>query len=252
MVKLLSDCPAQFIYDVKNPGDTTDAMVFGHLYHAVILEPWKFLQTYECIPEGLKGNTKAGVIAIEEIRARGREPIKFNDWMTLEGMASAIREHPVAGKLFARDGDHELSLFWRDPLTNVTCRARTDFMPANSRLIVDLKTAHDASQSGLSNSMVDYGYHLQASLYEEGAYSCDLRGPDAAFVFVSQQKDPPFIVSVWSPDEDAKKLGRRKITQARRIYAECLERDVWPAYIEGVGVVGLPRWARKELETQGD
>ena len=249
MVKLLDTCPAQFHYDSHHPkDDDTPAKEIGTAYHMLVLENPRFHTTYDALPEGVSLSTKAGKDARDAIVAAGKTPLKFEVWETLRAMKLAIDAHPFVGPLFNRIGMSEVSLFWKDPASEVICRARPDFLPAESRLIVDLKSALDASPEALSKQMSQYGYNVEAALYTEGAYACGIRDTDAAFVFVAQQKDPPYIITAWTPDDDAMKLGRRQVQKARALYADCLRTNTWPPYVTEVAQIGLPAWAKRQLE----
>jgi hypothetical protein len=69
----------------------------------------------------------------------------------------------------------------------------------------------------------------------------------AAFVFIVQQKDPPFLVSVCQLEPEDIELGRNQNRRAVEIYAACKESGVWPGY-DGIATCPLPGWARKQIQ----
>lgn len=250
MRTMLEDCPAQWVYDAKNHEEhDTEAKLFGKRFHACVLEPKFFELHYVCLPEGHKGNNKDGQARLADIEAEHREAIRFEDYQMLKAMQKALYEHHIAGPAMSSPGRSELALFWRDPMTNVVNRAKIDRLPDAGRFILDLKTCASASLQALTYAQEEYGYAVQAELYKEGAYSCDLRGPDSVFVFVAQQKKPPFILTVWTPSEDALKLARRQIAKARQLFADCLERDYWPAFAEDIAIIDITARQRREMES---
>jgi len=66
-------------------------------------------------------------------------------------------------------------------------------------IIVDYKTAASANPRRFAKSVAEYGYHQQAAWYIDGLEQIT-GAADAAFLFVVQQKDPPWLVSVCQLD----------------------------------------------------
>ena len=167
-------------------------------------------------------------------------------------MAAAIRRHPVASALFNPErGKAEQSLFWQDPETGVWRRSRLDWLPdttARERLIVaDYKTTVCAEPKAIAKAVANYGYYQQDAWYRDGVRATGLSA-DPAFVFVFQEKEPPYLVTVVELDAPSVQAGRELNRQAIELYRACTENDTWPGYSGGIELVSLPPWAFRKLE----
>src|SRR5690606_39543109 len=129
------------------------------------------------------------------------------DYEQIQAMAAALRAHPVAGPIFTESaGRAEQSLFWQDSDTRVVCRARIDHLPQptqHGRLILaDYKTCATADPNKLPRLIVHHGYHLQAAWYIDGVRTLGL-AEDVAFLFVLQEEQAPYLVTVVELDHEA-------------------------------------------------
>ncbi len=168
-------------------------------------------------------------------------------------MAEVIREHPIAGALLNPDrgGEAEQSLFWQDEETGVRRRARLDWMPdltnAWGRFIaVDYKTCSSAGPDAIAKAVANYGYYMQADWYCAGIRALGL-DDDPAFLFVFQEKEPPYLVTVAGLDDEARAIGRARNRQAIERFRDCTESGFWPGYSDDIEYISLPPWAARTL-----
>lgn len=242
--KLLpSSCPARFKWERDHPSPPTEAMEIGTAAHKLVLGIGPDL--FE-VPFDSWRKKEANELA-DAARARGAVPLLSKDMRTVEAMAEALAAHPVAKALLNQDaGTPEASLFWPDSETDVLLRARFDFLPdagARARLLVgDYKTCQSAHPGKFAKSAYDYGYFQQAAWYLDGCIALGL-AQDPAFLFIAQEKTPPYLVTVFEPDADALLYGRLKNREAIDLYAACVAEDSWPGYADDVELLTLPRWA---------
>lgn len=185
---------------------------------------------------------------------RGDRAVINTDELALaQAMRDAVMAHPTAGKLFAAgSGNAELSAYWQDPETGLTCRCRPDWWRMD-RVVVDLKTAEDASPAGFEKSVLNYRYHVQAAFYLDGARNAipatvsdlpyDVATYPEHFIFVVVEKTAPHAVAVYRLDDDAIEIGRREYQRDLARAAECARTGVWPAYGDAIMRVSLPEWA---------
>jgi hypothetical protein len=181
----------------------------------------------------------------DDVYAAGGTPVLAKDWEIVEDMATALRAHPIAGRLLAPGtGKAEQSLFWPDPETGITRRARVDWLrnPGDRRrIIVDYKTARSAEPRAFARAAAEHGYHQQAPWYIDGVTAI-CGDADPAFLFVVQEKDPPYLVSVVELDEEALAIGSERNRRAITTYVECMRTGEWPAYTTQIELIALPRW----------
>lgn len=232
-------CPARFDYDRRHGRLATKAMELGTAAHALVLGTGPELEVIDA-PDR---RTKAVKAHVETARADGLLPLLEYEYQQVLAMAEAIKAHPGAGALFDPDhGTPERSLFWRSG--GIWRRARPDWMhdaPSGRLIVTDYKTCASADLDKLSRAMFDLGYHQQAAWYLDGVRALGL-GADPAFVFVFQEKTPPYLVRFVEPDVIALKIGRDLNEQAAQLYRECSKSGSWPGYSSDVDPLTLPAW----------
>lgn len=236
--------PAHFKYERDHGRPPKRAFDVGQAAHDIVLER---SEDNLVVIDATSYRTKVAQEAQAEAYATGKTPLLIGELEQVRAMAAKIREHPVAGVLFdpARGGHAEQSAFWRCAETDVMCRARFDWLPAPDparRFIVpDYKTSTTADPNAWRKKAADFGYHVQDWWYSDAIRSLELH-EDPAFVFVVQEKDPPYLVSVIQFDADAYAAGGEQALRARATYADCVRQDRWPGYGDEVHEVELPRW----------
>lgn len=235
-------CPAIFRYEQLNGRPNKKAFDLGHAAHAEVLGIGAPLT----VIDAADWKTKAAQAARQAAYEAGHVPILTSEHEQVLGMGEALREHPIASALLDPDrGKPEQSLFWLDPTYNVWRRARLDWLPdpTDGRMIIpDYKSTISAEPGSFAKSVWNYGYYMQAPWYMDLAIALGL-AERAAFVFIAQEKTPPYLVSVYELDATALDLGRRRNQQALELYAECSAADTWPSYTSDVEMLSLPGWA---------
>jgi len=241
-------CPARFRYDRDHPPEPKRHFDLGHGAHKLVLGVGPVLT---CI-EADSFRTKAAQAARDEAYEKGRVPLLTHEYEQVQAMAEAILTHPIAGKLFRSDlGIPEAVIVWRDEATGVWCRAMLDWLPHRRQgraIIPDLKTAASAEPEAFARTMATYGYHLQAEWNRRGCQALGLVGPDAEFVDVVVEKDPPHLVTVVQPDHAAMRIGQVRNHEAMQIFADCQRTERWPAYSDDVEYLALPAWEERKWE----
>ena len=243
--KTLLDCPARFEWERDHPSEPSDDMDIGSAAHTMILGSGPKVvelpfDTY---------NTKKAREAKTEAKVAGQIPLLRHRYAAVVEMADALRANPLAARLFDPNcGRAEVTLVWDCPTTGVRRRARLDWLPdpdpARRFLVPDLKSTRSVAPRSFARSMADYGYHQQAATYLEGVRELGLTDdPDAEFVFVTQEKKPPYLVGFYTPDADALAEGARLSRKACALYRECVETGRWPSYSDQIEPLPLPAYA---------
>lgn len=239
-------CPAKFRWHHDHPGHSAStAMDIGSAAHQLVLgvgpEP--------VVVDAPDWRTKAARQAKAEAQTEGRPAVLASKMAEIEAMAAALRAHPVAAAALGGPGQAEVTLVWDDPATGVRCRARLDWLPTGTpgrRLVfVDYKTTPTASPESCSKSIGRFGYHQQATFYADGIRALGL-AQDVACLLLFQEVEPPYLVTPVELDPMAIRIGNVRNAWARQLYAHCTATDTWPAYVEGIAEVPLPRWVEIE------
>ena len=245
--------PAKFAHEREHGRPDSKAFDKGHAAHTLILGPGRaiYVPVDEACEPYAEWRTKDAKEQVAAARAAQLVPLKAAEAGDVLAMADRVRQHPAAGRLLG-NGRPEVSAFWRDERTGVECRARFDWLhwTGTGWVIVDLKTAEDASPEGFARSVARYGYHQQDPWYRDAAAACGLG--DCAFVFVVQETKPPYLVGVYELDDEALAAGWQRNRRALDLFATCTTTGTWPGYPDSITRIGLPRWAVRDLDYTED
>lgn len=244
-------CPALFHHwDTKGqaPKDEFD---FGHAAHAEVLgvgEPIAVVEADDWRTSKAKDAKKAAYAA-------GEIPLLRRDYETVQEMARALRAHPVASALLQPGaGRPEQSLVWFDTEFGVWRRAMLDWLPnagSGLFLVADYKSTASAEPAALSRTFHQYAYHQQGAWYLDAVEAVAVgasSGQSAAFVFIFQEKTPPYLVTVAQPTPEAVQWGRVLNRKALDVYRHCRGTGHWPGYTDEVISLSLPVYAERQLE----
>ncbi|NUT48091.1 MAG: hypothetical protein HOV94_12390 [Saccharothrix sp.] len=249
--KLILDCPARFRHAADHGSERKDVFDFGTAAHKFVLGTGPEIE----IIDARDWKTKAAQEAKKAAHAKGHVPLLPHELDDVQAMAKKVEEHPIAGALFERGtGNAEQSLFWHDDEFEVWRRARLDWLPLGvssaGRLIVpDYKTTVSADPDTIPKTIYNFRYHLQADWYSEAVQALGL-AERVLFLFVFQEKQAPYIVTVAEVEVDFLRLGRSDNRRALALYADCVATGNWPGYSDDVVRVEPPRWAVAQLNAQ--
>lgn len=259
-------CPAKYHYWRGRPRPASDTLEFGKAAHRMVLGIGPELVEIDAMDRRKPATRKEE----QRVRDAGQIPLLPHEMAKVQEMATALLDHPDAMALFKPDtGQPEASVFWRQksyanpPWTEGTgmvwCRSRFDWLsrqllPDGRLLIPDYKTAHLAEREAFGKAVKDRGYHQQAAFYADAAVGVGLAESvqDVAFLFVVQEKDPPYVVSVIELGPETMMWGRQLNEEALRRYRHCATTGVWPGYTTGIARVDIPKYAEYSYEKMLD
>ncbi|AHF03419.1 exonuclease VIII [Marichromatium purpuratum 984] len=186
--------------------------------------------------------TKAGKAEWAEFQAdaeaRGLLVVTADQMTRAQAMRDAVIAQPFARALLA-DGDPEVTMLWeRD---GVSCKARADWVCGGHQVIVDLKTAADASEQGFRRAVGQWRYHMQAAHYIDAARATGLG--ERTFVFIVVESEPPHGVALYQLGERELHAGGVRIRRAMDAYRECVDTGSWPGYPTEISPIELAPWA---------
>lgn len=222
--------------------EQTKALRFGGIFHCALLEPSRFALTHIVEPDHGDLRTKAAKASRDSWRALhdGSTPITEDEYVLSQHMARAVHAHPLAGKML-QDGESELTVRWKDEASGIECKARADRYVPRHNMIIDIKTACDASADAFQKDVAKYRYHVQDAFYRRGFLAAG--APISHFVFLVVEKTPPFAVAVYELDSSAVDRGYELASRDLETLAACMKTDRWPGYPETIQKLSLPKWA---------
>lgn len=173
----------------------------------------------------------------------------------IRGMAKSLSQNALV-RVGLLNGEVEQSLVWKDKETGIYCKSRPDCIPNDSGDVADLKTTTDVGYDELSRTIGMCGYHMQAALVGEG-FKTVFKRPMTSFSLCFVEKEPPYCVRVVTLKDCDLQRGAKANRAALRIFADCLEKGVWPGPgdADEASFIEIPVWMQtridKELEYRG-
>lgn len=237
---LIERSPAHYRAAMQAPHRASAKQELGTFTHLAILEPDEYTRRLSLAPDCDK-RSKAGKAEWEAYQAAlpadaiSATPDQIR---SVELMRDAVIAQPYARALLD-DGIAETTVI--ADLDGLTVKGRPDWLPRDLPVIVDLKTAADASPRGFSRAAANFCYHLQAALYTDLLYT--VTGQNYDFIFLVVENESPHGVALYQLEDDAIEAGRRRYQAALETYRHCLNTDQWPCYATEVLSLELPRWA---------
>ena len=241
-LKELAKSPAHYKAYIDSPQEKrTAALEFGDAAHNYILQPSEFERRFTSMPATIKVKRGKEYEAFQAANA-GKTLLASDDIEALVGMADAYKNHKAASALVrVANGIAEMSCFFIEPSTGLKCRIRPDYLPGGA-IIVDYKTTDNASASEFQRSCVKYGYDIQAGFYTLGMEL--LTGIPHKFVFIAQEKKPPYEIAVYEASSDFIERGRSKAVSLLETLKTCMETGIYPGYPDEIQTLDLPSWAK--------
>jgi hypothetical protein len=251
---------------VRVEDDATAATELGIGVHCAILEPALFEQRYV---RGLNRPRRGGVnvaahaaFDLEQLTA-GREVLSDREYEKCLRIRDALARQEWRGALLDGPGLVELSLLWTDDDSAVRCKARIDRVtlsyqrsgwPSPAPVVVDVKTAEDATPEGFRRAISRYSYHVQARLQLEGLAAHDpktwldpgtLEVRPEQYVWLVLEKAEPWEAALYSPSTEMLEEGGLRLRHALAVWADCERTGRWPGFSPEPLLLDLPAWERR-------
>jgi hypothetical protein len=248
-------------YRKRKPVKETAAMRLGSAVHMGLMEPELFRATYTaadpCVAELSSGKRKGepcgnpgkarcdgawfcGTHAQDE-HDTPAHVVDHNELADLEGMIAAIRRHPRAATLFDGAGEVELTGIFDDPETGLRIKFRPDRLIRRARMLVDLKTAADASEREFARASAGRGYHRKMALYRRGLRVLGWECTSSAIC--APESSHPYVVGCYLLDEAQLERAERDVVRLLHHYKACQSDNTWPGYGDEFRTLYFPDWA---------
>ena len=225
--------PLHFRYFMDSPEEQTPALVFGQAAHAAVLEGREAFEKDFTTCPNLDRRTKEGKQKyFEFVESAGSKTLISNeDFVKIAAMREVFWSDPRVIELLNNPCKTEVPFQWIDGKTGEPCKCKADIITTDANgmpVIVDYKTTIAADYRSFRSSARKFGYDFQAGFYTEGIDLSTLE--KHGFIFVVQEKEPPFAVAIYECDESMLIQGRRKFHELLALYHECRMKDEWPGY----------------------
>jgi len=146
------------------------------------------------------------------------------------GMLASLKRCNTAQQLLS-NGSPQVSIFWESEV-GVMMKSRPDYIKKDWLIAADFKTAANASWWKWRWSARDTGADTQAAIAVDGLF--ELTGDVYDFVFIVQEKKPPYAVAVYAAPPAMLESGRAKYRMAIPLYKEYWEDGICRGYPDEV------------------
>lgn len=246
----IGESPEKFKYYMENPEQPTPSLIFGQLFHAMVLQPENVVEEF-CVAPDVDRRTKAGKEAYAQFMVESATKTVVSMEMMEQACAMSVALH---GNEFVRkllDGEKEVPFFWNDEMTGEQCKCRVDCLSqiGDIPVVVDLKTTDNAETDAFMRSAVKYGYDFQTAMYLEGVKKNTGKYP--IFVFIAIEKKPPYAINIMQADKVFIQRGCDLFREYIGIYHDCKQTGNWYGYLgkyNQINNLALPSYLAKEIE----
>lgn len=237
------------VHGTMDPDPLTPALILGIQLHTFVLLGENALRSEYAI--GGPINPKTGKTYGEDTKAfaewaedQGRAKWMGQDrFDLLLAMRDGIMRNKDARAFIEQDGVCEYRIDWTNTATGLPMKCRFDKVNRNG-LKGDLKTTDDVSPEAFARTILNYGYHCQQDIYDEGGATEGIDGP---FMFIAVSKSPPHECAVHILEDPVWMiLARERNLRTMQELAQCRATGDWRGrHSRELNRVPVPAWAAK-------
>ena len=222
--------PLDFLHYKFKPKEQTPAMAFGSMAHNFILEYHNFFDNYFIIdsdapkkPTSVQINAKnpsvdtlAAIIYWDNLKheAGNRTFITHSDMNELEKLSDSLFKNISANNLIIQCKEFEKEYNFKHD--NFLFKSFIDAEDSNIRL--DLKIVQNADPKKFQRDAFNYGYHIQAAMYE-------IAGGKRDYYLIALDRNGGVSVNKLSDELIA--YGRQEINNLLENFNRCILEDAW-------------------------
>lgn len=249
MIKLADSSSLAHVYKRHFSGEEvaeTEALSFGRMFHASILEQEVFDDQFVVIPSGIDKRTKAGKELFLETEETGKTPIREKDFKNSQGMVKTLLKELQKNGIDIHKGEFEKPFLIDGSRCKPDVIIVDDDAKRNKKIkkiqIIDLKTCADASPFKFESDAYRLGYHIQAAWYIS-IIKTFYPHYEIEFIFACVEKKAPFVAQIYKASKQFIKAGDSVCHEQSINIRQAMIADIWPGYFDGIGALELPEWA---------
>lgn len=237
----VSRSPAHARQRIDAPDKSTPAKDLGTAIHMAILEPDLWSKTYRANPPG-DGRTASARDARAALAAEGFTLLKEEDFAICERIRTRTWAHPTTKALLSKLEYVEISAIGL--IEGIPVKVRADGLTPASAIIMDLKSARDASPDAFGRQVCSLRYHWSAAIYVDVFASLGI--PIDYYLWLAVEKEEPNELALYVPPDTVLALARNQYRKHLHTYDACAKSGVWPGYPKEIQSLDLPAWAYKQ------
>lgn len=224
--------------------EPSEAMRLGTALHTKVLQPALWDSQYAIIPNAIKRRAGKEWEAFQAENP-GKECLKIEQYTQINAMAQALKTHKGCKDVFECTPYNLREASLLSTINDVEIKSRADIYCPDKNIIVDVKTASDASPDAFMAQASNLGYDVQAAFYIMNAEALNLNVYEFGFYVV--ETEYPYSVGCYtfSRFSDFILAGECEVKRRLSAYKEYLDSfdNPEPGWTERN--LGLPAWNKR-------
>lgn len=244
--------PLDYLYYKKHGIKVTPNMRIGSAVHCAVLEGTEALKAkFALEPRGLRGKNNSSTKELASWKKENEAARKTIIERSMS-MKNGLDDCQTIGKCIAalhkcsqlmtilEDGNPEVSCWWRDELTELTCKARADWI--RGPIIVDLKMMARGTDERSANSIV-----RERGVFRQQAHYCNGLGTTIALIGAFDPM-PPFKARLFRLQDSWLQAGYIECQTALKRITRCNETGEYPGWPDKIESLEKPGWYKERFE----
>ena len=223
--------------------EPSEAMKLGTALHMKVLEPDLFDKTYVAVPESIKVRRGKEWDAFVEAN-EGKECLRLSQYVQISAMASALLSCPTNKPIFDATPKEWREVVLLSELIDVPIKSKVDMICPEKGIIVDVKTATDASPEAFTRQCVDFGYDVQAAWYAMNAEANGIEVNEVCFFVV--ENEFPYVTGTYTFSRHSQFMMAGEMEVKRRLADYRFDLEIpepEPGWV--VHDLELPNWCKR-------
>lgn len=217
---ILAKNPAAFKAWLDGDRYSKPSWDFGRSLHLAVFEPEK----------------SAELLDFYKMKNR-KETTLRQEYHSVIEIAKKIKDSPV-GELI-QDGLAEQPYYGR--LADIDFKCKVDYIRANKKLILDLKSTRDCTPSAFTRSVLNYRYHVQEVLYKVLPYQNGISID--TMLFIAYEKVKPYNFQLYTLAPNFYARGATLLSKDIGTYLKCNQNNSWGERDSQIITLEYPAWA---------
>jgi hypothetical protein len=166
---------------------------------------------------------------------------------TIRLMLNSCYKDAAIQKLI-KNVEYQKSIYWVDEATKLQLKTRPDFCKLKTNVVVDLKTARDASPEAFSKDIVNFDYPMQAIMQIDGVIESGLMPNVDFYYWLVVEKEPPYNAQIYEFSLEDRNWIYEEYRLILQKIKKAMESNFYPGYTDradnkfGILKARIPLW----------
>lgn len=254
-LKAFSKSPIDFIKYINKDFVTSDSMILGNLVDTLLLSKENFEKEYLIIPKldkRKKAEKEQFLLLSEKAEKENKICINHEVYDKAIFMVERLKSNPLSQYLLNNTTQTQKEINFKYKGRNLKGFVDGVGNIEGQNFIFDLKTTNkDLDNKSWIREIINYQYHLQASIYTRGSMNESI---NTDFYHIIVENKEPYNVLVVKFSKEMIKTGYNILNKLLDDYKYCEDLKLWHQgkefYTPKIEEIDLPEWYLKSIENE--